>query len=165
MEPVLPIRLDELSSALTRLVDLALDSLQIIAAETLTGQRYPHLDPAGPALVLSLTGGDTVEKIAAALLLAYPASHPCALLDDTGRHELSLGELASLVNFAPGASLWIAPLANPGEYAALQDVVARLRAPDGCPWDRELTWAKMRASVLEEATSCSTRWTPTIREG
>ena len=51
----------------------------------------------------------------------------------------------------PAPCLWIAPLANPGEYAALQDVVARLRAPDGCPWDRELTWAKMRASVLEEA--------------
>ena len=30
-------------------------------------------------------------------------------------------------------------------------MVARLRAPDGCPWDRELTWVKMRASVLEEA--------------
>jgi len=30
-------------------------------------------------------------------------------------------------------------------------VVARLRAPDGCPWDRELTWARLRASVLEEA--------------
>ena len=33
----------------------------------------------------------------------------------------------------------------------MQDVAARLRAPDGCPWDRELTWGKMRASVLEEA--------------
>ena len=61
-----------------------------------------------------------------------------------------MGEL-SQVALASGASLWIAPLASPGEYAALQDVVARLRAPDGCPWDRELTWVKMRASVLEEA--------------
>ena len=136
--------------ALTRMGDLALDSLQIIDAETLAGQRYPHLDPAAPVLVLGLADVDQVTKIATALLLAYPASQPCALLDDAGRHELTLGEL-SQVALASGAGLWIAPLASPGEYAALQDVVARLRAPDGCPWDRELTWAKMRASVLEEA--------------
>ena len=147
----MPIKPDELTVALTRLGDLALDSLQIIDAETLAGQRYPHLDPAAPVLVLGLADVDQVTTIATALLLAYPASQPCALLDDAGRYELTLGELASQVALASGAGLWIAPLASPGEYAALQDVVARLRAPDGCPWDRELTWAKMRASVLEEA--------------
>jgi tetrapyrrole methylase family protein/MazG family protein len=150
MESVLPIKPDELASALSHMGDTVHDSLQIVAAETLAGQRYPHLDPAGPVLVLNLTGVHPVAPIAAALLLAYPASHTCALLDDTGRHELTLGEL-SQVALASGASVWIAPLANPGEYAALQDVTARLRAPDGCPWDRELTWVKMRASVLEEA--------------
>jgi tetrapyrrole methylase family protein/MazG family protein len=146
----LPIKPDELAVALTRLGDLALDSLQIIDAEALADQRYPHFDPAAPVLVLDLTGSEQVGKVAAALLLAYPASHVCALLDAAGRRELTLGEL-SQVALAPGASLWIAPLASPGEYAALQDVAARLRAPDGCPWDRELTWVKMRASVLEEA--------------
>ena len=151
MELVLPLTRDELTLALAHLGDVAFDSLQIMGAETLAAQRYPHLDPAGPALVLGLTDGDLAPKIAAALLLAYSPSHPCALLDDAGRHELILGELAIQTNFAPGTCLWIAPLASPGAYAALQDVVARLRAPDGCPWDRELTWAKMRASVLEEA--------------
>ena len=95
------------------------------------------------------------------MLLAYPASHACALLDDAGRHELTLGEL-SQVALASGASLWIAPLASPGAYAALQDVVARLRVPDGCPWDRELTWVKMRAWCWRKHTSCSMRWMPTI---
>ena len=136
--------------ALTQLGDLAHDSLQIVSADALAAQRYPHVDPAEPALVLGLAGADLATEIVAALLLAYPSSHPCALLDDSGRRELTLGEF-SQVNLATGASLWIAPLASPSEFAALQDVVARLRAPDGCPWDRELTWAKMRASVLEEA--------------
>jgi len=147
----LPIKRDELTHALTHLGELADNSLQIVGAETLAAQRYPHLDPAAPALVLGLTDGDLAPKIAATLLLAYPPSHPCALLDDAGRHELTLGELAGQTGFTPGACLWIAPLASPGDYTALQDVVARLRAPDGCPWDRELTWAKLRASVLEEA--------------
>ena len=30
-------------------------------------------------------------------------------------------------------------------------IVARLRAPDGCPWDREQTHASLRGSLLEEA--------------
>ena len=33
----------------------------------------------------------------------------------------------------------------------LIQIVARLRAPDGCPWDREQTHASLRGSLLEEA--------------
>jgi MazG family protein len=37
------------------------------------------------------------------------------------------------------------------DLARLVDLVARLRAPDGCPWDREQTFADLRAYLLEEA--------------
>lgn len=33
----------------------------------------------------------------------------------------------------------------------LYHITARLRAPDGCPWDRQQTNASLRASVIEEA--------------
>ncbi|HWC29812.1 MAG TPA: nucleoside triphosphate pyrophosphohydrolase [Dehalococcoidia bacterium] len=36
-------------------------------------------------------------------------------------------------------------------YEALREVVARLRAPDGCPWDREQTHSSLRPYVIEEA--------------
>ncbi len=32
----------------------------------------------------------------------------------------------------------------------LREIVARLRAPDGCPWDREQTHASLRAALVEE---------------
>jgi MazG family protein len=32
----------------------------------------------------------------------------------------------------------------------LKEIVARLRAPDGCPWDREQTHASLRTALLEE---------------
>ena len=32
----------------------------------------------------------------------------------------------------------------------LRTIVARLRAPDGCPWDREQTHASLRTALLEE---------------
>ncbi|RPJ64417.1 MAG: nucleoside triphosphate pyrophosphohydrolase [Acidobacteria bacterium] len=37
------------------------------------------------------------------------------------------------------------------EFSRLVSVVARLRAPDGCPWDREQTLESLRPFVLEEA--------------
>jgi MazG family protein len=36
-------------------------------------------------------------------------------------------------------------------FAALVEIMARLRAPGGCPWDREQTLATLRPYVLEEA--------------
>lgn len=40
---------------------------------------------------------------------------------------------------------------TPGSaFDRLVDVVARLRAPDGCPWDREQTLETLRPFVLEE---------------
>ena len=37
------------------------------------------------------------------------------------------------------------------EYTRLRDIVARLHAPDGCPWDREQTHASLRPYLLQEA--------------
>ena len=37
------------------------------------------------------------------------------------------------------------------DYSALRDIVARLRAPDGCPWDREQTHTSLRPFLIEEA--------------
>jgi tetrapyrrole methylase family protein/MazG family protein len=36
------------------------------------------------------------------------------------------------------------------KYAELRAIVARLRAPDGCPWDREQTHASLRRYLIEE---------------
>ena len=36
------------------------------------------------------------------------------------------------------------------QFATLAEIVAKLRAPDGCPWDREQTHASLRTNLLEE---------------
>lgn len=36
-------------------------------------------------------------------------------------------------------------------FAAFYRIIARLRAPDGCPWDREQTPQSLRGDLLEEA--------------
>ncbi len=36
------------------------------------------------------------------------------------------------------------------QFATLIDIIARLRAPDGCPWDRKQTHASLRENLLGE---------------
>jgi nucleoside triphosphate diphosphatase len=41
---------------------------------------------------------------------------------------------------------------TPGaEFARLVEIMRLLRSPDGCPWDREQSWATLAPYVLEEA--------------
>jgi MazG family protein len=40
---------------------------------------------------------------------------------------------------------------NIAPIARLKEVVAQLRAPDGCPWDREQTHSSLRAALIEES--------------
>ena len=35
-------------------------------------------------------------------------------------------------------------------FTTLVDIIARLRAPDGCPWDKQQTHASLRGNLLEE---------------
>ena len=35
-------------------------------------------------------------------------------------------------------------------FTALVEIIARLRAPDGCPWDRQQTHSSLRENLLEE---------------
>lgn len=39
---------------------------------------------------------------------------------------------------------------DPSQFSALVDIIARLRGPDGCPWDRKQSHKSLRYSLLEE---------------
>ncbi len=39
---------------------------------------------------------------------------------------------------------------NLNQFATLVDIIAKLRAPDGCPWDRKQTHASLRENLLDE---------------
>ena len=42
------------------------------------------------------------------------------------------------------------PVGRADTYEGLRGIIALLRAPDGCPWDREQTHASLRSDLLEE---------------
>jgi tetrapyrrole methylase family protein / MazG family protein len=144
--------------------------LQIIASERLIGTP---LEPSRPVLVVPLAmllaggpvGGDAGVATGVTplpgrhgprgrepldvLARAYPAEHPVGRF---GTHPpTTIGELQADDLAAP---FYLAPLepeaavAGPWAMPAISD---RLRAPDGCPWDREQTHASLRNHLLEEA--------------
>ena len=142
--------LQQVAAALRALDAEALDSLQIVTAELIAAQYYPHLDPAQPALLLGLTDRALAERVRETLAQAYPLEHPVTFIGDERRSTTPLAQLAEQPGYTPTTALLIPPVLTPASYEALQDIVAHLRAPEGCPWDRELTWAKLRSSLLEE---------------
>ncbi len=80
----------------------------------------------------------------------YPADHPAlavAEASDTTVGRLTEADLAAEAWLLPA----LAPAAATLSPFALPWLVARLRAPDGCPWDREQTHQSLRKHLLEEA--------------
>jgi tetrapyrrole methylase family protein/MazG family protein len=80
----------------------------------------------------------------------YPLDHPVHGLDDTP--PTTVGEL-SHERLCAGAVV-VGPLPDLDNVASpwgLPWLVARLRAPDGCPWDREQDHRTLRPFLLEEA--------------
>lgn len=140
------ISLSEASAALEVLGRPALDTLQLIDCAALVQQYYPLFDPSTPALVLGLDPS-SLGRIRGVLLQTYTPDHPVTLVGERAT-VIPLAELDQ--EGSASRALFVPPLAAPGSFAALQNVSARLRAPDGCPWDRELTWDTLRPFLLEE---------------
>jgi tetrapyrrole methylase family protein/MazG family protein len=91
-------------------------------------------------------GADPIEL----LLRLYPAGHPlCGLggTPDTTLEALSGAELLTGAYLLPPVpDRW-----NAASPYGLTWLVARLRAPGGCPWDREQDHRSLRPFLLEEA--------------
>ena len=91
-------------------------------------------------------GGDDPVAV---LRRLYPADHPVGRFG--GDDGLTVGSLDAATL---AGALYLAPvapeLAAAGPWA-LPWISARLRQPDGCPWDREQTHTSLRKHLLEEA--------------
>jgi tetrapyrrole methylase family protein/MazG family protein len=65
--------------------------------------------------------------------------------------DVALFELDHSPHLGLLSSLFVPPLSETASFEAFQEIVARLRAPDGCPWDRAQTHLSLRPFLIEEA--------------
>ncbi|MEI7743181.1 MAG: nucleoside triphosphate pyrophosphohydrolase [Chloroflexota bacterium] len=104
-----------------------------------------------PGSVTPLPGrhGPAGTDPVAVLRRLYPADHPVGRFGNpvaTSIGALVEADLATPVYLAP-----VAPVAAIASPWGMPWISARLRAPDGCPWDREQTHETLRSHLLEEA--------------
>ncbi|MEO8539606.1 MAG: nucleoside triphosphate pyrophosphohydrolase [bacterium] len=130
---------------------LDLGALQVCDA---TGLR---IDPRRPALIHQLYDRETVSALKLSLLEFLPGDHQVTVLSALGTpaeaiRKVSLAELDHRA-FGYLDTLFVPPIEALDDLRRMDgliDVVARLHAPDGCPWDREQTHESLRPHLLEE---------------
>ncbi len=130
------------------------EGLQLIGAARLADRHHPPFDLGRPALVLEIADAPTARAVGAVLGNAYPRDHPLQLicLDESGTRyarAVPLAEFSTPAGLVEPACLYVPPLHH-SSYSDLQEVMAHLRAPYGCPWDREQTLVSTRAFLLDE---------------
>ncbi|MPZ22038.1 MAG: nucleoside triphosphate pyrophosphohydrolase [Dehalococcoidia bacterium] len=116
------------------------------------------LDPSHPALVAQAYSRRAASELKLSLLRWYPAEHDVTVLHDLSlpaarMRSVPLQRLDHDDDFDHLSSVFIPavpPEANFRTIGGLRSIVARLRAPDGCPWDREQTHTSLKSDLLEE---------------
>jgi tetrapyrrole methylase family protein/MazG family protein len=132
-----------------------LSGLQLADATELASAHHPRLEPDRPVLIGQLYSRRLAGEVKLTLMAAYPDEHPVTLVRAAGTEggsttTVPLYELDRGPDLDHLTTLYV-PALPPGHgLSTLQDTVARLRAPGGCPWDREQTHRSLRAHLLEE---------------
>jgi tetrapyrrole methylase family protein/MazG family protein len=148
----------ECLTQLYRSFDLRPDEpLCILPAGRLTGAHHPRHNPAQTCVIMGICKQEELAGLAVLLAQVYPESHSVKVVSCSGDfvtdlHNVALGNLVKNTPIAEGTSLslCIPPLANENSFEEFQEIIAHLRAPNGCPWDREQTHLSLRTSLLEE---------------
>jgi tetrapyrrole methylase family protein/MazG family protein len=144
-----------LEPALTALGVDALPNLQLADALDLAARHHPGFHPDAPALVAQLYSPALASDVKLTLMNQYPDEHEVILLHAVGTDEeqverLPLFELDRSPHIAHLTALYVPPLPAASAFESFQETIAHLRAPEGCPWDREQTHQTLRTNLLEE---------------
>ena len=133
----------------------SLSQITLMEAHELSTQYVPSFPPSAPALIVNIDSLEISLGIQKALLAQYPVAHPVSLLRlKAGKaivEQLALAELAHQRYEGQKIALYIPGLGVSYAFEAFQNIIARLRAPGGCPWDQKQTHQSMRSDLMEEA--------------
>lgn len=132
------------------------NQLVMIDALQLAEKNVPTFPPSCGALIQQLGTALDLSEIKLTLMSAYPDDYPVRLVHAAGTPQQSVEDLplyAVDISKKLGllSTLYIPPREHGYSFEDLQEIIARLRAPDGCPWDREQTHLSLRPYLLQEA--------------
>jgi tetrapyrrole methylase family protein / MazG family protein len=125
------------------------DALELAAA------HVPPFPPSSPAIIAQVHSTTVAADVKLTLMALYPDEHPVKLVHAAGTAQAQVESLALYeIDRSPSigllTALYVPSLGPATSFEAFQEIIAHLRAPDGCPWDREQTHLSLRTYLLEE---------------
>ncbi|MEI5909501.1 nucleoside triphosphate pyrophosphohydrolase [Bacillus spongiae] len=99
------------------------------------------------------------SEVKLTLLEKYPYDHKVFIITAAGSkaesvEEVPLYELDHHTKLSNLTSVYVPPVQEftetYKEFATLKEIIAKLRGPDGCPWDQEQTHATLKKYLIEE---------------
>ncbi len=130
------------------------DNVVIVEGEKLLSLRHMLVPPHLEIIIRNPTDPERLWEI---LSEEYPQDHPLAIIlrKPDAEPDSRLFLLRDLRNIGTelqtAAALQIAPLSEKNSFEYFQNVIAILRSPGGCPWDRKQTHQSLRDDFLQEA--------------
>lgn len=100
------------------------------------------------------------SEVKLSLMDKYPYDHPVTIVTAAGSANeqlttIPLFELDRETEINNLTTVYIPPVSARDErlkeWTTFREIIAKLRGPDGCPWDREQTHASLKKYLLEEA--------------
>lgn len=116
----------------------------------------PPFPPDVPALIAQLHDRAVASEVKLTLMEVYPDDYPVQLVHGAGTTEVTvesipLYEIDRSQKIGLLTTLYLPALDLAAAFEAFQNIIAHLRAPNGCPWDREQTHQTLRPHLIEEA--------------
>jgi tetrapyrrole methylase family protein / MazG family protein len=124
--------------------------LTLLDAQEFTSRHYPPTPPDVDTLIVGIDSRELALQVKNVLLGVYPEEHGVFVVDQGKRKEERLARLDG-VDFSATCCVYVPSLGEGTSFEAFAEIVAHLRAPNGCPWDREQTHQTLRTHLLEEA--------------
>lgn len=128
--------------------------------QLLDAQHVSLANPLVDLMVYQVEDTLVASDVKLELIKKYPEDHPVALLTAAGVageqrvQQISLYELDRQQGVDHLTALFV-PASTPeraqGSFDSFVRIVAKLRSPEGCPWDREQTHESLKPYVVEEA--------------
>ncbi|MCY4147209.1 MAG: SAM-dependent methyltransferase, partial [Chloroflexi bacterium] len=133
----------------------ALDGLQILDALEIAAAYHPLTNPALPALLAQVYSRGVASDLKLTLMNQYPDTFPVKLLHAAGTdaalvEALPLYEIDRSPHIGVMTALFLPQLDALSSFQSLQNIIAQLRSPAGCPWDRKQTHQSLRPLLIEE---------------
>ena len=130
-------------------------NLVLIDALELASSNFPQFPPSRPIIISQIYSRMIAAEVKQTLMEVFPDEHPVKLIHGAGSknaivEEIPLYEIDRNRNIGILTSLYIEPLPTGSSFEEFQELIAHLRAPDGCLWDREQDHQSLRKHLLSE---------------